>query len=590
MNDRYFREELSYLVEQGREFARQHPDLASRLNLNDSRGRDPNVERLMEGFAFLTSRIRQRLDDDFPELVEGLLSLIWPHHGRPIPSFCLVEFSPASGQALTGLEIPLGAEIGSQPLSQQLRCRYRTCAPLTVLPISLDSVSAESLGSASRITLDFTVSPGADVASLATNPIRVQLYGELGVCHQLYELLLGKEADRRYLQGAKVQAKHKGGAYNLNLGPESIRPAGFESNESLLPTGEAALWSFNILLDYFLFQEKFQAFWLDGLKPLAGLEELSGFTVQFDFNHAWPTNLHLSKRELRLNCVPAANLFFSEGEPIRVDRHSSEYKVQVDTQNNEFYQVFSVDRVEGMALADGRRRRYQPFMAARKPLDGESENLEGPYYVLTRKSSPWEGLDVYMSFIDRLGEGELPSQETVSLSLTCSNGSYGVEPLPGQIDEPISGVPDALKVRNITQPVAPVFPDPGGKSLWNWLSHASLNYLDLASVNRLRMLLGLLDQRRDEANARRIQGVASAKMERVREIVMGSLLTGNKLTVGLDEDHFADLGDVQIFARALAAFVGVYASINSFVDLEVQLTGSGKSIHLGRKQGYSNSL
>lgn len=41
------------------------------LNLDKPGARDPYVERLFEGFAFLMGRLREKLDDDLPELTEG---------------------------------------------------------------------------------------------------------------------------------------------------------------------------------------------------------------------------------------------------------------------------------------------------------------------------------------------------------------------------------------------------------------------------------------------------------------------------------------------------------------------------------------
>ncbi len=64
---RYYEEELNYLIEAGREYARLHPERARFLNLADPRSRDPHVQRLIESFAFLTGNIRRRIEDDFPE-------------------------------------------------------------------------------------------------------------------------------------------------------------------------------------------------------------------------------------------------------------------------------------------------------------------------------------------------------------------------------------------------------------------------------------------------------------------------------------------------------------------------------------------
>ena len=48
--------------------------------------------------AFLSAQIRQRIDDDLPEVSEGLLNLLWPHFLRPLPSLTILEFTPRLGQ------------------------------------------------------------------------------------------------------------------------------------------------------------------------------------------------------------------------------------------------------------------------------------------------------------------------------------------------------------------------------------------------------------------------------------------------------------------------------------------------------------
>lgn len=91
---RYYDAEMRYLLEADEEFARVRPDRAAMLNLDKADARDPYVERLFEGFAFLMGRLREKLDDDLPELTEGLVSLLWPHYLRTIPSMSVVAFTP----------------------------------------------------------------------------------------------------------------------------------------------------------------------------------------------------------------------------------------------------------------------------------------------------------------------------------------------------------------------------------------------------------------------------------------------------------------------------------------------------------------
>src|SRR4030095_3561713 len=87
----YYQEELAYLREMGKEFAAAHPAVAHML---ESSGADPDVERLLEGVAFLTGRVRQKLDDEIPELFQSLMSLLWPHYLRPVPSTSILQFTP----------------------------------------------------------------------------------------------------------------------------------------------------------------------------------------------------------------------------------------------------------------------------------------------------------------------------------------------------------------------------------------------------------------------------------------------------------------------------------------------------------------
>ena len=57
-------------------------------------GDDPDVERLLEGFSFISGRIRQKLEDDLPEVSHSLINVLWPNYLRPVPSMSILEFVP----------------------------------------------------------------------------------------------------------------------------------------------------------------------------------------------------------------------------------------------------------------------------------------------------------------------------------------------------------------------------------------------------------------------------------------------------------------------------------------------------------------
>jgi Type VI secretion system, TssF len=59
----YHNAELEYLRVMGAEFAERYPKVAARLPLEADKREDPHVERILEGVAFLTARIRRKIDD-----------------------------------------------------------------------------------------------------------------------------------------------------------------------------------------------------------------------------------------------------------------------------------------------------------------------------------------------------------------------------------------------------------------------------------------------------------------------------------------------------------------------------------------------
>jgi type VI secretion system protein ImpG len=91
----YYQSELTALRQLGRRFAERSPALAPFLG---QAGRDPDVERLLEGFAFLTGRLRQKLDDELPELSHSLMQLLWPNYMRPLPAFSILQFDRCAGR------------------------------------------------------------------------------------------------------------------------------------------------------------------------------------------------------------------------------------------------------------------------------------------------------------------------------------------------------------------------------------------------------------------------------------------------------------------------------------------------------------
>src|SRR5688500_16938468 len=126
---------MTFLRDMGAEFAQKYPKIASRLVLEADKCDDPHVERLLEAFAFLAARVHLKIDDEFPEITEALLSIVYPHYIRPIPSMSIVEFhvDPEQAKSATGVRVPNGSTMLSKPVGG-VPCKFRTCYDTTLWP------------------------------------------------------------------------------------------------------------------------------------------------------------------------------------------------------------------------------------------------------------------------------------------------------------------------------------------------------------------------------------------------------------------------------------------------------------------------
>src|SRR5438128_11258134 len=115
----YYERELLFIRQLAQEFAKQYPGAAGRLLLEPTRSTDPHVERLIESFALLAGRVHHKLDDEFPELTDALLGVLYPHYLAPVPSMGIIQLGldPTRAQLPQGFLINKGSQLHTQPVS-----------------------------------------------------------------------------------------------------------------------------------------------------------------------------------------------------------------------------------------------------------------------------------------------------------------------------------------------------------------------------------------------------------------------------------------------------------------------------------------
>ena len=52
------------------------------------------IERLLEGFAYLSARVQLKLDAEFPRFTQRLLEIVYPNYLAPMPAMLVAQFEP----------------------------------------------------------------------------------------------------------------------------------------------------------------------------------------------------------------------------------------------------------------------------------------------------------------------------------------------------------------------------------------------------------------------------------------------------------------------------------------------------------------
>ncbi len=568
----YYEEELAFLREMGAEFARANPAAAPFLA---ERGTDPDVERLLEGFAFLSGRIRQKIDDDFPELTQGLLRLLWPHYLRPLPATGIVQFEPLPA-VKAAAEVGRHAELGAAELDGTV-CRFRTTAPVRVLPLALDECVLEHTpGSAGRVRLSLRLTAGAKPDGLELSPLRLFLHGDLAAACGLHLHLT------RRLRSVRLQPQNAGpGAPSIVLGPEAVVPCGFDEDEALLPYPPASFPGFRLLQEYLALPQKFLFVEVRGLPALSALGPVTAFELVFELA-ACDAGLRVAPEGVRLHCAPAVNLFPVDSDPLRVDHERVDYPLRAEALDPRHAEVFAIERVAGWLRGSPEPREIPPFHSFRHAV-GEQQRAGTVYYV--ERSVPGvidRRVDTRLAFVTAESALVPPPAETVVARLWCTNRGHAARLKLGDLSRPLDGSPTLARFRNITPLSAGAPPPLGGDLHWRVLSHLALNYRSLADVETLRALVTLYDFAAlvDRQAARqlelRLAGIASARAAPEEFLHRGTPLRGVRFDLDMAEENFAGEGEMVLFATVLRELFAQYATLNSACRLVVRGTQRGE--------------
>ena len=586
----YYERELSYLRHLGAEFAEKNPKIAGRLLLEAGESKDPHVERLLEGFAFLAARVHLKIDDDFPEISEALLSILYPHYIRPIPAMTIVEMhlDADQGGAMTPQQVPRGSGLNSRPVGG-VPCQFKTCFDTTVWPLKVKSanwtspdrlsppVKSTEASAAIRVLVEGPAE--LQLGQLGLDSLRFHLAGEESVAHTLYELLCANTAQilvRDPTPNSRVRP--------FVLGADRLVPVGFSEEESVLPYPRRSFPGYRLLQEYFAFSNKFFFFDVRGMAGAWPFGFKNAFELVFlltPFERAdrrQKLELGVAAGSFRINAVPAVNLFSQTAEPILLDQRRYEYPVTPDVRRPLATEVFSVDEVVAVNPQSGDQQRCEPFFSYRhSAARGAARDQLPCFWMAHRRPSEKvgdEGSEVSLSLVDLTGKPLLPDSDSLTIRTTCSNRDLPERLQFGNAagDFDLEGGAAVKRIVALQKPSPSLRPSNGRASLWRLTSHLTLNYLSLVSEGReaFQEILKLYDFSGSNYSEKQIDGItaitSAPHMARLISANGIAFARGMRVEMEFDEDQFTG-GGVFLFASVIERFLGEYVSLNSFSQL-----------------------
>jgi len=568
--NKYYRDELNFLREMGHEFSQAHPEVAHFLAED---GTDPDVERLLEGFAFLTGRIRQKIDDEFPEVIHALVTLLMPHYLRPIPPISLIEFQPMRGMVRKAYRVARGTEIASVPVDGT-SCRFRTCFDVDLHPFRIDSAALQTpVGGKPELQMRFALEPGCSSSWAETSKLRFYLSG--GPAETLYLYL------HRNLAGVRIAVTPgQRSVDDVYLDPKAVQFAGFKDDESLLSYPKHASDAYRVLQEYFIFPEKFLFFDLLGLESIDRVRG-SFFEIDFIFSRPLDASIRVTSENVRLYCTPVVNLVKTESEPIRVNHERTEYRILPAGHHPQHYEIYSIDRALGWEQSTAKEIDYEPFYSFRFDK-GDSGKREAFYHPRMREAVAHDGIDVYVSFVDASQNVVPPATETVVFQLTCTNRILCEKLRVGDLQVMTENTPALARFENITRVTPGIRPPLEGDLYWRLISHLALNSTSLSSAAAMRDVLELYNfpalqkHQAGKANQLRLKGIVDVQRTPEQLLFRGVPVQGCTSRVALEESCFNNEGDMILFASVLDEILSRQVAVNSFSRLIVKGNAKGE--------------
>lgn len=559
---RYYEQELTFVRRALGQFGDQHSSHAQRLGVHQGQIEDPSLARLLDGVALLNAKVEKKLTEQLPDVINGLLGVLYPSYIQTVPSVAYLEMR-TDEPVTESIAIPKGTRFSS--LANGEECLFTTADNLDTAPFALLDTKASSApfdfdrpAGAKQCSgvIQLTLSTGDDAVTFnQLNHPQLDLFvqGFENNADSLIELLLGETQ--------AISVSDEQGSQHVLLESADLKSRISDKEFQFLPKKGNQFAGFQLINELFFFKEKRQFFRLNNFGQAAKQFEQSTIVLNL-FMHSLPLEFVrlFDKHVFKLNVLPAINLFEQSGEPTPYDQRSLSIPVNADSHSDSHIEVVEVKQV------------YEITPKGQKPLtplfkDSYHSNPSDDYWQATTSSEGVLQLTISLADIENIEFSKLYGTQ-----LLCSNGKQACT-ISGQMTclDPIDLPGD---FHSLYPPSAPIEKEQDPNLHWQFIGMLNSNFSSLQQAENpaehLKQMLQLCS--RNQLNNDEIQTIREVKLRSqvssMRMLGKNIFAPGTEIEITLDTT-----GHYLIFAETLNRFFQQFCSFDRYIQLSIKLHG-----------------
>ncbi|HFE46815.1 MAG TPA: type VI secretion system baseplate subunit TssF [Nannocystis exedens] len=560
--DRDYARELAYLREGSRSYATSHPHNAGHLARSSE---DADVERLLEGFAFISAGIRAQIDGAAGSFARRMLASLGPHWVRPTPPATVVELRPDLRVLRSLQRMPRGKELLAAPI-RGVSARFTTAADVDLLPIELVGLEiAHGRRGQATMCLRFRSSDAGAPMVPEIDHLRLFIHHRDPTVAATLRMWL-----TRYCVGICAE----GGESGVRGAGVSVRQPFADPAARLQPWPEAMPMAIQALVEGLAYPE------FSGFVDLLGIRSLSlsgpEFGLLFSFEATAPAPSlpelphELPADTVLLHCAPALNLFQATGEPFEHLPGDRSHLIRVDGVDPGSAEVYEITELTIDGCSASAR------LCGVLPADGRT-----PTYAVDRSSALGERSEVRVSIEG--GGTSSADPAIVSTRILCTNGDLAHNLGVGMLGH---GPRHLLLAActNITPVTPPIRPVLGADRSWRLLDHLGQRTRTLDSPAALRDLLALHappSSGRGEGGLlgkRSLRAICGLERRRSHQLVDGVPTPVVETTVKLDRRELSCVAEAELLGELLDRVIADFAGFDAASVLSIGLFPGGERL------------